>query len=41
MTLNNKQLRCIELMVYTDKLKGEIAEELGVRRDHNSMAKER
>lgn len=31
--LNNKQLKCIELMVYTDKLKGDIAEEIGVRRE--------
>ena len=29
--LNTNMLRCIELMVYTDKLKGEIASELGVR----------
>ena len=28
--LNNKQLKCIELMVYSDKLKQEIAEELKV-----------
>lgn len=29
--LNNKHLRCIELMVYSEMLKGEIAEDLGVR----------
>lgn len=29
--LNSNMLRCIELMVYTDMLKGQIAEELGVR----------
>lgn len=28
--LNANMLRCIELMVYTDMLKGEIADELGV-----------
>lgn len=33
MALNNKQLRAIELLVQGDKLKGEIAEELGVRRE--------
>ena len=28
--LNNKQLRCIDMLIYTDKLKCEIAEELNV-----------
>ncbi len=29
--LNNNHMRCIELMVYSDLLKGQIAEELNVR----------
>lgn len=29
--LNNRQMQCIELMVYSDMLKGEIAEKLSVR----------
>lgn len=31
--LNNKQLRCIELLVRGDMLKGDIAEELKIRRE--------
>lgn len=40
-TLNSKQLKCIELMVYTDKLKGEIAQEVGVRRETISVWQKR
>ena len=31
--LNNRQLQCIEMMVYSDMLKGDIADKLGVRRE--------
>ena len=40
-TLNPKQLRCIELMVYTEKLKGDIAKEIGVRRETISVWQKR
>ena len=30
MALNNRQLQAVELLVYTNKLKQEIAEEVGV-----------
>ena len=39
--LNPKQLRCIELMVYTEMLKGEIADELGVRPETISVWQKR
>ena len=33
MALNQNMMKCINLLVYTNKQKGEIAEEIGVRRE--------